>query len=62
MDTVNVEDLTREQLEHAVVQQSKMLQLQQVRIESLEKALEESEEHCETLGNVVLQARQILSA
>lgn len=61
MKQVNVEDLSRGQLEDIVIQQSKMLQIQQLKIESLEKSLEESESHCETLGNVVLQARQILS-
>lgn len=61
MDTVNVEDLTREQLENTVIQQSQMLQWQQARIESLEKSLEESEEQYLQLGNIVLHARQILS-
>lgn len=59
--STNVEEMSREQLENAVVQQSQMLQWQEKKIEGLERALEESEEHCDKLGSVVLQARRILS-
>lgn len=61
MDTVNVEELSRDQLEHIVVQQSKMLQLQQLKITSLEEALVKSEEEYDELSNVVLNARRVLS-
>lgn len=59
--SVNVEEMSREQLENAVIQQAQMLRWQSQKINGLEKALEESEEHCDKLGNIVLQARRVLS-
>lgn len=58
---MNVEDLTREQLENIVIQQSKQLVSLQEALEWQKKALEKSEGDYETLANVVMQARQVLS-
>lgn len=58
---VNVEDLTREQLENIVIQQSAQLKSQSLQIEQLQKNLEESGDEYDELSSVVLRARQILS-
>lgn len=58
---MNVEELTREQLENIVIQQSKQLQALQESLEWQKVALEKSEGEYEVLANVVMKARQVLS-
>lgn len=61
MSQVNVEDMSREALEEAVISQARQLKTQAFVLMKLKKSLEESEKDYDELSTKILQARQVLS-
>lgn len=61
MTVVNVGDMSREELENAVLRQAVQLKILMDANTSLKANLEKSEREYEVLANVVLAARSVLS-
>lgn len=58
---MNVEEMSRESLEEALIKQSGQLRVLQEQIEFLKKEKQELEDNYDTLSNVILTARKVLS-